>query len=636
MKYLFSCLVFLQFISFATMASENKYAIFEVPDSLKKNANSIVRVNEITFKVDNDYKAVKTVLYAITILNSKALGTAELKVHYDNNSQVNYLKFRIYDSFGEDITRTFKSLEVTDESASGDGTIYSDDRYKVVSPTFAQYPITIEYSYEVKSQVISFYPSFMPITATKMALQKASFTLITPKAIKPRIKGVYQMPDPVVNSDNQNNLCTWELSNIAAIDVEHFSPPYYELVPYLLLAPDQIKYLDYYNSFITWNDFAKFQSYLNQGRDQLPAETVIKITDLVKDCADKKSKTKRVYKYMQDRTRYVGVQVGIGGTQPIPADYVDKKGYGDCKGLVNYTKALLKCVGVESFYTIVNGGDDSPPLIKDFPSEQFNHIILCVPNDRDTIWLECTNQRQAFGFLGSFTDDRYAVVVNDNGGTLVKTRVYTAEENISERKVTMVIDNEGDASVKVHTDNKALQSEKVEDLVNESPEDQRKEFLKEVGYSDCVINSLKFSLTGDFMPVGTVDADLFVPAYASKSGSRIFVPLVIPDRKIAIPPGNSPRVFPVVVNTTFTDYDSVVITIPAGFDKEFLPGKQLIESKFGKYSLTVEMVDKQLVCHRTFVLFADRYKATEYPDFIAFLKKIVKADQTKVVLAQKQ
>jgi hypothetical protein len=172
--------------------------------------------------------------------------------------------------------------------------------------------------------------------------------------------------------------------------------------------------------------------------------------------------------------------------------------------------------------------------------------------------------------------------------------------------------------------------------VNESPEDQRKEFLKHVGYSDCIINSLKLSLNGDFIPVGTVDADLIVPAYASKSGNRIFVPMVIPDRKISIPPGSSPRINPVVVSTTFTDTDSVVITIPAGFEMEFLPGKQIVESKFGKYALSVEMIDKQLVCYRSFVLFADRYKATEYPDFIVFLKKIVKADQTKAVLAQKQ
>lgn len=634
-KFIISTLIFIQIISTVAIAGGLKYSISEIPDSLKKNANSVVRVFETTFRVDADYKALNTVLYAVTILNSKALDDAEIRVFYDNNSSVNYLKFKIYNAFGEEITRSFKTLEVSDESATPGGTLYSDDRCKVVSPTFAQYPVTIEYSYEVKSQVIAYYPSWQPITSTNMALQQASFTLITPKVQVPRIKGVYQIPEAIITSDAQNDIYTWKISNIAAIETEPYSPPYYELIPFLLLAPDRVKYNDYYNSFNSWDDLGKFRSYLIHGRDQLSPETVKKIEDLVKECPDKRSKIKKVYKYMQDRTRYVGVQVEIGGWQPIPADYVDKKGYGDCKGLVNYTKALLKSIGIESYYTVIKAGSNSSPLISDFPSEQFNHIILCVPENRDTIWLECTNQRNAFGYLGSFTENREALVVNDNGGTLVRTTSYNADENISTRKVSIVIDDDGNASVKISTENKALQSEEFEGVLFESPENQRKQYLRHVGYSDCIINSLKYNLTGDFIPVGTEDADLFVPAYASKSGNRFFVPVIMPDRSLNIPRNSAPRVNPVVVRSTFSDFDSVAITIPAGFNTEFIPGKQLIDSKFGKYSLSVEMIDKKLYCSRSFILFSGRYEATEYPDFVAFLKKIAKSDQIKVVLTQK-
>jgi transglutaminase-like putative cysteine protease len=635
-KFIVSTLVFIQLISLTAIAGDLKYSIFEIPDSLKKNANSVVRVYETIFRVDNNYKTLNTVLYAVTLLNSKALDEAEMRVYYDNNSSVNYLKFKIYNALGADITRSFKTLEVIDESATSDGTLYSDDRCKVVSPTFAQYPITIEYSYEVKSQVIAYYPSWMPITATNMSLQEASFTLFVPQSQTPRIKGVYQVSDVVKTSDGTNNCYSWKISNIAAIEDEPFSPPYYEQLPFLLLAPDHIKYNDYNNSFRSWDDFGKFRSYLIHGRDLLPPETLKNVEELVKDCPDKRSKIKKVYKYMQDRTRYVGVQIEIGGWQPIPADYVDKKGYGDCKGLVNYTKALLKSIGIESYYTVVKAGNNSAPLIADFPSEQFNHIILCVPENSDTVWLECTSQRNAFGYLGSFTDNRDALIVSDNGGTLVKTPVYSAEENISTRKVSMVIDDAGDASLKITSVNKALQSEEIQDVIFDSPDDQRKTFLRHVGYSDCMINSLQYQLTGDFIPVGTVEADLFVPAYASKSGNRIFIPIVMPDRKISIPQNSTPRVNPVVVRSAFTDCDSIVIRIPDGFSTEFLPGKQNLESRFGKYSLFVELIDNQLHCYRSVVMFANRYNATEYPEFITFLKKIAKADLTKVVLTQKK
>lgn len=634
-KFIISTLVFLQFISLTALAGELKYSISRIPDSLKKNANSVVQVYETTFRVDDNNKAVKTVLYAVTLLNSKAVDEAEIRVLYNNNSSVNYLKFRIYNAFGEDITRSFKTLEVTDESATPGGQLYSDDRCKVVNPVFAQYPVTIEYSYEVKSQVIFNYPTWMPITSTNMSLQKASFTLIIPKIQKPRIKGVNQMPDALITSDVKNDTYSWTINNIAAIETEPYSPPYYEQIPCLLLAPDQIKYNEYQNSFITWSDYGKFMSYFIHGRDQLPPETVKKVDALVKECPDKRSKIKKVYKYMQDRTRYVGVQIEIGGWQPISADYVDKKGYGDCKGLVNYTKALLKSVGIESYYTEINAGYNSAPLIADFPSSQFNHIILCVPDIKDTIWLECTSQRKAFGYLGSFTENREAMVINDNGGALAKTTVYSADDNSSTRKVSITIDYEGDAEVKSLTENKAIQSEEFEAVIFDSPENQRKQYLKHVGYSDCIINSLKYNLTGDFIPVGTEEAELFVPAYASKSGNRLFIPVIMPDRRLNIPQNITPRVNPVVLRSTYTDCDSVVITIPPGFGIEFIPAKQLIDSKFGKYTLSVEMIDKKLYCFRSFIRYAGRYEANEYADFVAFLKKTAKADQTKVVLTQK-
>ena len=51
-------------------------------------------------------------------------------------------------------------------------------------------------------------------------------------------------------------------------------------------------------------------------------------------------------------------------------------------------RSLLQVIGVESYYTLVMAGENAPSIINNFPSPQFNHAILCVPVDKDTIWLE--------------------------------------------------------------------------------------------------------------------------------------------------------------------------------------------------------------------------------------------------------
>ena len=130
---------------------------------------------------------------------------------------------------------------------------------------------------------------------------------------------------------------------------------------------------------------------LIKGRDIIDEATKLKVLDLVKDATSSLEKAKIVYQFMQNKTRYISVQVGIGGWEPIAADKVDKVGYGDCKGLTNYTKALLDVVGVTSYYTVVYA-QEKRDLDTNFASIQGNHVILNIPRKKKDIWLECTSQ----------------------------------------------------------------------------------------------------------------------------------------------------------------------------------------------------------------------------------------------------
>lgn len=613
---------------------EFRYSIAEIPESLLKNANSVQRENHTNYTITDNTHARESVKYAITLLNAKASDDGELRVFYDDNSTVGRIDFKVYNALGIDITRTYKELKVTDESAIPDGIMYSDHRCKIIAPVFAQFPVTIEYTYEVSYSHTDFYPRWMPLRATNMSVQKATFTLTTPVSLKPRYMQVSKVAAPAVENLGAVDRLRWEVNEITAIEDEPFSPPVYEMVPYLLLAPSSLKVGDFEGPFLTWNDFGKFQAYLNRDRDILPPETIAGIKDLVKDCPDAMSKIRKVYKYMQSKTRYVGVEIGIGGIQPIPADYIDKKGYGDCKGLVIYTKALLRAVGIESYFTLVNAGRNANPVITDFVCWQFNHAILCVPVDNDTTWLECTSQRQAFGFLGSFTHNRHVLVVNNNGGILVRSPRYGSEVNIGIRNAYLNVDEGGNAMAKIVTSAEGLESENIESVITQSPEDQKKGYYIRSGFPDSKVNNLKYRLVGDFLPVGSEEVEAFIPAFASKSNNRFFVPVVLPDRINKIPAGNT-RTFPFVINRSFVDYDTIRITIPAGLSLEFKPDVQAIDSKFGRYSLSVEQRDRQIICIRRFMLNEIKAEPAEYPDFIAFLKKTVKADQAKVVLVQK-
>lgn len=105
--------------------------------------------------------------------------------------------------------------------------------------------------------------------------------------------------------------------------------------------------------------------------------------------------------------------------------------------------SLLKEVCIQSHYTLVRAGEGESYMLKDFPYNPFNHIILCVPFQKDTMWLECTNQTIPAGYLGDFTDDRYVLLIREEGGKLVKTPRYTREQNLQVRYSTGKIDPTG-------------------------------------------------------------------------------------------------------------------------------------------------------------------------------------------------
>lgn len=632
-----SLILFIALVVLSQTAYSEKinYSISNIPEHLLENANSVVRYNYKRLTIESNAKVNIRHRNAVTILNSKADQQAFFYSLYSKLSKADIIYIKIYDKFGN-LVKNVKRSEIMDYSAVSGFSLYEDTRVKVYQPQVKNYPFTIEYEVE-KSYATNFFTiNWQPILAFNQSLEYSGFELIYNKKYSCRIKEK-NLPDNVQKTENETGrVKKWELKNVKAYDKCSFSPRLSDIVPIVYFAPDSFEFKGLSGEMNSWEYLSSWFYELNEGLNDLSDEAKSDIRNLVKDCANKIDTIKTLYNYLQQNTRYVSIQIGIGGIQPFPSSTVEKYGYGDCKALSHYMMSILDCVGIESIYTLIRAGKYAKEVMEDFPNDQFNHAILCVPFESDTIWLECTSQTNPFGYQGYFTDNRKALLVMEEGGKLVSTNTYAATLNRQVRSSSVLIDELGNARVDVSTTYGGQQYEYVDELLNSSEKDQRKLLNESLELNNFSIVDFELTQEKDIIPSAVLDLNITISKYGVKTGKRMFLPLNLLNRRNYRTNNKKEREIDFDYRACYYDADTITYTLPDNFRVEFLPENVEYKSEIGEYKTKIQVEDNKLTYIRIQKMQKGRFPAERYAEFVDFFKKINKADNAKAVLVKKE
>jgi hypothetical protein len=388
----------------------------------------------------------------------------------------------------------------------------------------------------------------------------------------------------------------------------------------------------------TWSSLGNWYSTLKASRDELSPEAAQQMRQIVKGASTKRDSVRRIYRHLQEETRYVSVQLGIGGWQPFPASYVRKRGYGDCKALTNYMEASLKAVGIDSYPVLVNLGFDQPPVLKEFPSNQFNHVVLAVPLERDTLWLENTDTTAPSGHVHAKIEDRYGLMVTPDGGTLVRTPVSSAAANRQTRTATVELMPNGNGTATVRTTYTGNQQDRIRlRLVEKPPRERRKWVRRMVDVPSFDLKNADFSDLEAYQDTVRLPLELKLPRYAAKTGKRLFLPLNLMQRQTTVPPViDQARTQPVdAFAYPFTDVDSIRYVLPSAYGVEALPDPVTIETDFATYEATVERERDVLLYRRRLEWRKKTLPPGQYEAVRRFLQRVAAADEAQAVLIER-
>ena len=603
------------------------YDVSNIPAELLSNADAVIRTNEVVYECTNKNRYVFHYKTAITLLNKNVDNERIVRIYYNKTfEKVSNIRAAYYNKKGKLIDRISYLTDVYDIGVTSYKE-YSDFRMKVFEIPKTKFPFTIEYEYELDTDIAFNNPEIAFQPSPNISVEKSILQVIFPIDVQFRRyeKNIKNQPDSIVKGNKK--IYTWMVEKLPAYKIEVYSEPFYKRVPCVYVTPIEFKIDKYEGDFKSWVSFGKFLYKLIDGRDVLLPDQIEEVKKVINGITDDKEKVIALYKYFQSRTRYLYVHTGIENWQPSFAYEVAKRGYGDCKDLSNYMKAILKTVGINSYYSIIKSGNNRD-IISDFTSNQFDHIILCVPLKNDTMWLECTSQTNPAGFLGSFTDNRYALMINEDGGKLVRTKTYDYKSNYLSTKANIDIDIFGNASADISILFYGKYYERVSDFTNLTQNDKKEVLNYYLLLPSIVFNKIDYSDNKDLIPSAKITANINIYNISSiKSRQLIFSPGIITKFNY-IPEGLKN----LNVYQDFAHYDTIVYSYPSGFRPQFLPQAQKIDNKYGYFDYRVENKNDKIYFYRILILYRGKYEDST-KEAENFINSIAQIDNSYVILS---
>jgi len=615
------------FISIAT-----GYAQFDsnsIPKNLLSRASATVRDENKSIWIKSPTEMVETGNRVITIHNKSGDDYGEISFYYNKSKQIKEIKGEVFDADGKSIKK-FSMKDFQDQSASSESSLFDDYRVKSFQYNNINYPYTISYEFEIRHNQNLVISAWRPNFYHDLSIEKSSYKIISSPNEELRINTKNLISEAVTSSTEKQKTWEWKVENIAANRLEAYSPNRDNLCVSVEVVPHTFQY---YKSKGQFNDWKSFGLWMNEtllkDKRKLPEPTIALVKEMTKDLSTDREKTKKLYEYLQTKTRYISIQVGIGGFEPFPASEVDRLGYGDCKALVNYMQALLDVVNIPSYYCIVEAGPSKIDVDPSFANiVDGNHIILCLPFEKDTTWLECTSQQMPFGYLGDFTDDRLVLACTKEGGKILRTSIYPYNENLQERTAKLVMDEKGKLSGELITKFSGTQFDNHFANYNKNKDQQIKNLKNWYNINRINFNSIHYTLDNVSEPILTETIQIDIEGYGILNDQNMTILPNVFNRTRPIPTINN-RQNPVKIHRGYTDIDEIEITLPKNLIPIIKPMNKKVDSPMGQIEFSIAIQEDKMICYRKIQIKEGEYPAASYEQFNHMITETTFMDGTR-------
>lgn len=613
-----------------------RYAASAIPPVLLEGAGAVVRTSSTEVEIQALKRVVIREHWAVTVLNAGGAQAAAFAEQHTPLSSIKEATGTVYDAAGKEVKKLRASdfIEMTPHQGYQE---FTDLHVRLYRPAEYSYPFTVEYTVEREQSHTFFLPAWSPQVHPSVAVERATLQVLATEAFGLRYRLVGAQ-DSVHASRPDGHTYLWRAGMLRAYKPEPFEAA--PVSPGIVLTTSRASLDDATGPVADWKEFGAFLYALGAGRATLSADDRKHAVALAAEGSTDREKVARIYAWMQAHMRYVSVQYGIGGWQPLPAETVARNGYGDCKALSNYTMAMLDAAGFPSYPVVVAAGETlEEEMPENFAANCFNHQMLCVPIGVDTMWLECTSQTLPAGYLSDFTQARRVLLLTPQGGRVARTPCYDTTVNLVHRTSRITLSPDG--SLQVTIANRYTGDLAADLVARRAAVDARtwQEFVDKKfelpAYS--VVSSAYAPDMAAAISTVQEDATLRIVGAVADGGARRMVKMDVQPLPQAIqPPLVAAKKRPFKFSTAVQYIDSLVLTVPEGWEVENMPANTEMQGAAGGFSSQSVATAEGVVLVRRFVRRMGVYAPAEYARYTALVQAARSGRAMQVVLRRKE
>lgn len=396
--------------------------------------------------------------------------------------------------------------------------------------------------------------------------------------------------DPAIETRGGRKQWTFERQQVAAVRGEPHGPPVWSEVPVLSVRLERwTEKNEAKTAFQAPEALSRWLYDQYEQRAQPTPEMQAAVAEVLAGVPDdKREKARAIYEYACRMVQYCAIEIGYGGWIPHDAKSVHSLRYGDCKDKANYLRTLLKVAGIESHPTLIYAHRGWPQGFELASlGANFNHAILAVPLDGQTVYADPTWRTVPFGELPPSDIGAPVLEVTREGAPLKQTPEPGPEKNVLTTKISLALDEKGDATGTFELAARGIDAIDIKNELLGSTRKQTDFVQQKLGLWRSEVKNVTVAKGGDFATEVKLTGALLGRGLLARSAGT--AALVRPSDFLwsaATVLDDEARRTPIVLRWLNTERLELELTLPAGAQVTRLPPDVSLDSEFATFKLT--------------------------------------------------